>query len=138
MARFTIDGRAFAGRRIRITRGGSVLVDGRTQEGALQGRVEVHVTEGILESLEVHGDVHCGAVSGDVEAGGSVTCGDVGGDVDAGGSVTCGAVAGDVGAGGSVSCSDVNGDVDAGGSVSCTDVGGDVDAGGEVTINRRT
>ena len=123
MARFTIDSRSFVGSRIQITDRGNVLIDGVRQEGALHGKVEIHVIEGIIESLEAGGDVHCGVVSGDVEAGGSVTCGDVAGDVDAGGSVACGAV---------------TGDVDAGGSVTCGDVAGDVDAGGAVSINRRT
>jgi hypothetical protein len=117
MARITIDGRPFKGSRIEITSGGRVLIDGVTQEDTLHGRVEIHVIEGVIENLEVEGDVHCGIVSGDVDAGGSVTCGNVGGYVDAGGSVTCGTVGGYVDAGGSVTAGDVHGYIDAGGPV---------------------
>ena len=91
MARFTIDARPFTGSSIRITTSGSVQIDGVTHEGTVHGRIEVHVIEGVIEELEVDGDVHCGAVSGDVEAGGNVTCGDVGGEIDAGCNVVCGA-----------------------------------------------
>ena len=122
MARFTIDSRHISGSRIQITARGEVVIDGVRQEGTLQGRVEIHVVEGVVETLDVAGDVHCGTVSGNVDAGGSVTCGSVGGNVDAGSSVTCGAV---------------GGNVDAGGSVVCGDVYGSIDAGGQVTVSRR-
>src|SRR4029450_10696216 len=102
VATVTIDGRRFRGSRIEITERGQVLIDGVVEEDTLHGRVEIHVIEGVIEDLEVSGDVHCGTVKGDVDAGGSVTCGNVGGDVDAGTSVTCGAVGGDVDAGTSV------------------------------------
>jgi hypothetical protein len=123
MARVTIDDRPFSGSRIQITGRGEVLIDGVKQEDTLHGRVEVHVIEGVIENLDVDGDVHCTIVSGNVDAGGSVTCGNVGGNVDAGSNVTCGAV---------------GGNVDAGASVTCGDVHGNIDAGGEVTITRRT
>ena len=123
MASVTIDGRPFSGSRIQITGDGHVLIDGVPQEGTLHGKVEIHVIEGAIENLEVEGDVHCGIVSGNVDAGGSVTCGNVGGYVDAGSSVTCGAV---------------GGYVDAGGSVTAGDVHGYIDAGGPVTIARNT
>jgi hypothetical protein len=123
VATVTIDGRRFRCSSVQITERGQVLIDGAMEEDTLHGRVEIHVIEGTLENLEVAGDVHCGAVGGDVDAGGSITCGDVGGDVDAGTSVTCGAV---------------RGDVDAGTSVTCGDVGGSIDAGGEVTIHRQS
>lgn len=120
MARVTIDGRHFSGNRIQITDRGAVVIDGARQEDTLHGRVEIHVIEGVIENLDVAGDVHCGTVSGNVDAGGSVTCGNVGGNVDAGSSVTCGAVGGNVDAGGSVTCGDVHGGIDAGGQVSVT------------------
>lgn len=123
MARVTIDGRTFSGSRIQITGRGEVLIDGVRQEDSLHSRVEVHVIEGIVENLDVDGDVHCGIVSGNVDAGGSIMCGSVGGNVDAGNNVTCGAV---------------GGNVDAGGSVTCGDVQGSIDAGGEATVTRRT
>ena len=122
VARITIDGRPFTGRSVAITKRGKVLIDGVEQEDALHGQFELHVIEGVIENLEVDGDVHCGSVSGNVEAGGSVTCGNVGGNVDAGTSVTCG---------------DVGGEVDAGTSVACGDVHGNIDAGAGVTINSR-
>jgi hypothetical protein len=114
MARVTIDGRPFSGRRIQITNRGKVLVDAVMQEGTLLGRVELHVVEGVIENLEVDGDVHCGIVSGNVDARRSVTCGNVGGNVDAGTYVMCGAVGGNVDAGTSVTCGDVRGSIDAG------------------------
>src|SRR5262245_24001484 len=114
MARITIDGRAYSGNRVRITERGEVLIDDVRQEGSVRGRVEVHVVEGVLQSLQVSGDVHCGMVAGNVDAGKSVTCGWVGGNVDAGTNVICGAVGGNVDAGTSVTCGDVNGSVDAG------------------------
>jgi hypothetical protein len=120
MARITIDGRSFSGSHIQITGSGNVVIDGVTQEDTLQGRVEIHVVEGVIDNLEVDGDVHCGAVSGYVDAGGNVTCGNVGGYVDAGGNVVCGAVGGYVDAGGNVASGDVQGDIDAGGKVSIT------------------
>jgi hypothetical protein len=123
MTRVAIDGRAFSGSRIQITGRGEVIIDGVSQEDTLHGRIEVHVIEGVVENLDVDGDVHCGIVSGNVDAGGSVTCGNVGGNVDAGTNVTCGAV---------------GGNVDAGGSVTCGDVHGNIDAGGGVTVTRRT
>ena len=122
MARITIDDRAFSGSRVRITERGEVLIDDVKQGGSMQGRVEVRVVEGVLQNLEVAGNVHCGIVAGNVAAGKSVTCGAVGGNVDAGTNVICGAV---------------GGNVDAGTSVTCGNVSGSVDAGTGVTINRR-
>jgi hypothetical protein len=121
MARITINGRTFNGSCVQITKRGEVLIDGIEQESTLDGRVEVHVTEGVIQNLEVEGDVHCGIVGGNVDAGKSVTCGNVGGNVDAGTNVICGAV---------------GGNVDAGTSVTCGEVRGSVDAGTGVTINR--
>jgi hypothetical protein len=120
VARVTIDGRLFSGRKFQITDSGEVLIDGVMQEDTLHGRVELHVLEGVIENLNAGGDVHCGVVGGNVDAGGSVTCGDVGGNVDAGTNVNCGAI---------------GGNVDAGTSVACGEVGGSVDAGTGVTIN---
>jgi hypothetical protein len=113
LARVTIDGRPFSGRRFRITNRGKILVDGVMQEETLRGRVELHIVEGVVEHLEVDGDVHCGMVGGNVDAGKSVTCGSVGGNVDAGTNVLCGAVGGNVDAGTSVTCGDVRGSIDA-------------------------
>jgi hypothetical protein len=138
VASFTIDGRAFTGDSIQITDGGRVLIDGVLQEGTLLGRIEIHVMDGVIEKLEVNGDVHCGAVGGDLDVKGNVTCSDVSGDVEARGNVACGNIRGDVDAGGNVVCGAVDGDVRAGGGVTCGDVRGDVGAGGGVTINRRS
>jgi len=114
MARITIDGRAFSCNRVCITERGEVLIDDMRQEDCVQGRIELHIIEGVLHNLEVAGDVHCGMIAGNVNASKSVTCGAVGGNVDAGTSVICGAVGGNVDAGTSVTCGDVNGNVDAG------------------------
>jgi len=55
MAKITIDGRAFSCNCVRITERGEVLIDDMRQEDSVQGRVEVHVVEGVLQNLEVVG-----------------------------------------------------------------------------------
>lgn len=89
---------------------------------------------GEVQNLESCFAVHCGDVTGNVDAGGSVICGKVGGSVDAGGTVECANVESGVDAGGNITCGNVRGNVDAGGSVTCGSVSGDVDAGGSVVI----
>jgi len=118
VARLTIDGRDFSGNRIQIDSRGVVSIDGQTLEDTLHGRVEIHIVEGVIENLDVAGDVHCGLIKGNLDAGGDVSCGDVGGNVDAGADVTCRDVGGNVDAGSDVACGDVKGSIDAGGSVS--------------------
>lgn len=98
MAKFSLDGRDFVGRNITI-RNGRVTIDGVTVEGALQGVVELRITEGAIENVHTDAEVHCGDVTGNVKAGMSVTCGNVGGTVDAGMSVTCQDVHGNIDAG---------------------------------------
>jgi hypothetical protein len=68
-----------------------VGIGGATEEGTVQGCIEVHVIESVIDDLEADGDVYCGAVSGDVEASRTVTCGNVGGDVNTGANVICAA-----------------------------------------------
>ena len=100
--------------------------------GDVEGNVEAGTS---VECGDVKGDVHagtgvsCGDVEGNVEAGTSVECGDVKGDVHAGTDVSCGDVEGNVEAGNSIECGDVKGDVHAGTDVSCGDVEGNVEAG---------
>lgn len=102
MATINIDGRTFSGNNVTI-RNGRVIIDGKEQEGAVNGVVEVRVTEGILDKLETDASVTCGDVRGTVQAGGSVTCNNVGGTIQAGGSVTAkGRAGGTIMAGGSV------------------------------------
>lgn len=80
--------------------------------------LDIKVSAGIVANIECDGNVQCGYVEGDVDAGGSVQVqGGVGGDIDAGGSVVVKDVIGSVDAGGSVKAGDVHGAVDAGGSV---------------------
>lgn len=69
---------------------------------------------------------------GNVVVWGNLTCGDVRGDVDAGSHVSCGDIGGSVSAGSSVSCADVEKDVSAGSSVNCGDVNGNILAGSSV------
>lgn len=103
MATIIIDGARFDGNNISI-RNGRVTIDGKLQDGTLNGVVEVRVVEGILGRLECDAAVTCGEVRGDVSAGGSVTCENVGGGIQAGGSVKArGRAGGTIQAGGSVS-----------------------------------
>jgi hypothetical protein len=102
MAKITIDGKSFIGANVTI-RNGVISIDGKVQDGTLNGVVEIRIVEGVLEKLETDASVTCGAVSGDVAAGGSVNCESVGGDIRAGGSVNArGPAGGSIRAGGSV------------------------------------
>lgn len=92
--------------------------------------------EGPALNVESAISVHCGDVSGSVDAGANVCCGDVGSSVDAGANVSCGVVGGDIDAGMSVTCGDVGGDVDAGTTVECGHVEGDISAGGPVMTRK--
>jgi len=92
--------------------------------------------DGTVDGVLSCGNISCGDVMGDVDAGGNVSCGNVGGDVDAGGNINCGDVGGDVDAGTDVTCGNVGGDVDAGCTVECGQVGGNIDANGPVTIRK--
>jgi hypothetical protein len=98
MGQIEIDGRVFSGTSVEI-RGGKVIIDGKEQDGTLQGVVEVRITEGSPVSIRSDASVYCGAVSGDVDARMSVECGNVTGNVKAGMSVECGDIGGDVNAG---------------------------------------
>lgn len=124
MASIKVNGESFqiqsGGRNNIQIRNNRVWVDGKDVTGKDIGSACKIEWEGPLASLIVEGDVACGDVQGDVDAGGSVQCKDVGGFVDAGGSINCGNVKGNVDAGGSIICGNVGGEIDAGGSVSCT------------------
>lgn len=102
MNKITINGITFEvqGNNISI-HNGTVKVDGVEVKGGLSGRVDIKF-EGELASLRTDGNVECGNVQGNVDAGGSVHCGNIGGNVDAGGSVHGSGVHGDIDAGGSV------------------------------------
>lgn len=92
-----INGRQFSGSAIRIE-GGTIVVDGKPQEGKLVGNVSV-VVHGDCRIVEAEGDVTVnGKVIGGVKSmSGDVNCGDVGGDVfTMSGSVTCQHIAGSV------------------------------------------
>lgn len=101
MATIIIDGRRFTGNSVSIVNG-RVIIDGKPQDGALNGVVEIKITEGVLGHLTCDAAISCGKVEGNVTAGGSVSCDDVAGSVQAGGSVSCGKIGGSVLAGGSV------------------------------------
>lgn len=97
-----IDGKVFHGNNVTI-RNGTVIIDGKMQDGTVQGVVEIRIVEGVLGKLETDASVTCGEVRGDVSAGGSVTCANVGGAISAGGSVRAsGRAGGTINAGGSV------------------------------------
>ena len=86
MTTVTINGKTYQGNNITINNG-NVVIDGRQEDGQLNGVVEIRITEGNLDSLTTDASVNCGHVTGTVTAGGSVNCGSVGGNVSAGGSV---------------------------------------------------
>lgn len=69
-----------------VSRGGEIIVNGRSIASGLSGRVELAIT-GTVGSVEADGSVQCGDVGGNVSAGGSVTCRDVSGQASAGGSI---------------------------------------------------
>lgn len=97
-----IDGKVFAGNSISI-RNGRVTIDGKLQDGEVNGVVEVRITEGDPVSVSSDAGIHCGDVKGDVRAGMEVNCGTVGGNVNAGMSINCGDVSGNINAGMGVS-----------------------------------
>ena len=104
-------------------------------QGIGSTRVASEITfkyDGPALNVQSHFSVHCGNVTGNVDAGSRVECGNVGGDVDAGSRVECGNVEGSIDAGSRVDCHDVGGNIDAGSSITCGNVGGDASAGGNI------
>lgn len=97
-----INGRGFSGNNISIING-RVTIDGKSQEEAVNGVVEVRITEGTPVSVTSDAAIHCNDVAGNVRAGMEVNCGEVGGSVNAGMSINCGDVSGSVNAGMGVS-----------------------------------
>jgi hypothetical protein len=97
-----INGRSYSGSSVSIING-RVTIDGKPQEEAVSGVVEVRITEGSPVSVQSDATVRCLDVAGDVHAGMEVHCGSVGGNVRAGMGITCGDVSGDVTAGMGVS-----------------------------------
>lgn len=92
----TINGKSYSGSNVQI-RDGVVIVDGKNQEGILQGPITVFV-EGDAHNIETQsgditardvgsiqttsGDVSCGNVNGNIQTtSGDVSCGDVGGSI---------------------------------------------------------
>ena len=98
----TVNGKTYRGNSVEIRSDGKVVIDGKVQDDAVEGVVEVRVVEGRLNNLKTDGAVTCQNVEGNVSAGGSVRSGNVGGNVSSGGSARCGNVGGSVNAGGSV------------------------------------
>ncbi len=102
MNRITINGVTYEGVRSVSVVNGVVTIDGKCQDSAVSGVVEVRVLDGVLGELRTDASVTCGEVRGNVHARGSVKCDGVGGSVSAGGSVRCASVGGSIDAGGSV------------------------------------
>jgi hypothetical protein len=87
------------------------------KEGDKQARsIEVKY-EGPALDVECYGNLTCGNITGNANAGGGMHCGDVGGDVSCGGSLSCGDISSDVSCGGSLKCQEVHGAISAGGGV---------------------
>jgi len=101
MGTITINGSTFNGNNVSIING-VVTIDGKAQNGTVNGVVEIRIIEGAITNLTTDASVTCGKVDGDVQAGGSVNCDGIGGSINAGGSVRCDSVGGSVNAGGSV------------------------------------
>lgn len=103
MGSIMIDGKTYEGNCVSI-RDGVVSIDGKVQDGKVQGVVEVKVISGKIERLDTDASVSCGEVGGNIAAGGSVRVfGHVAGNVAAGGSVQAsGRLGGAISAGGSV------------------------------------
>ena len=93
-----INGKVFSGNNLSIING-LVIIDGKPQDGTVEGVVEVRITEGSPVSVQSDAAVHCDEVAGNVRAGMEVNCGNVGGSVNAGMGITCGDVSGDINAG---------------------------------------
>lgn len=105
-------GDIIAGRSITII-GNRIIVDGNEVTGEFGGKVELHILEGVVDTIESDGSVNAREVTGNITSGGSVNCDAVKGNVTAGGSVNCDDVGGSVKAGGSVNCDDIGGSVTA-------------------------
>jgi len=73
--------------------------------------------EGPALNVESYGNLSCGDVNGNANAGGSIHSGDINGSASCGGSMSCGDVGGSVNCGGSLTCSEISGPVSAGGGV---------------------
>lgn len=69
-----------------------------------------------------------------VESYGNLNCGDVNGNANAGASIHSGDINGNASCGGSMSCDDVGGNADCGGNLTCNEINGPVSAGGGVRI----
>ncbi len=100
-ANIKINGVSYTGNHITM-RNGVVIIDGVKQNQKVAGATEIRVSGGLV-SLTCDGDVKCGKVDGNVNAGGDVKCKAVQGKVNAGGDVECGKVGGNVNAGGDIS-----------------------------------
>ena len=92
--------------------------------------------QGDVLNVECDGNLKCGNVDNNVNAGESITCGDIKGNVKAGNGIECGAIDGNVDAGNSVTCGDVGGNVKSGSRVNCNSVNGDVNAGGSISMKK--
>lgn len=101
----TINGVTYSGSSsVIVTGDGTVIIDGkRADKHSTVERLRMRI-EGHIQNIEVHGDVTCDNIAGDVSAGGSVRCGNIGGSINAGGSVQAsGRIGqGSINAGGSV------------------------------------
>ncbi|OOM77267.1 hypothetical protein CLPUN_23840 [Clostridium puniceum] len=86
-------------------------------------------------NVECYGNLKCGDVLNNVDAGASVECYDIHGNVNSGHSVNCKDIGGNVDAGHSVTCGDIEGSVKCGSSINCKHISGSIDAGGKVNIS---
>lgn len=83
---------------------GKVIVNGKTVDDVSGAKEPVTIKwDGPLANLEVHGNVTCGDVHGNVNAGRDASCGNVNGSLTAGRDVSCGATRGPITAGRDVS-----------------------------------
>ncbi len=111
-----------------------LIYRGRTQltEEELCYMRFTYVHEG--EALDVYcpGNLECGDVNGNAQAGGSIECSDINGSAEAGEYINCEDIGGYARAGGNIDCGDIGGDATAACDLNCGDIGGDAVAGGHI------
>lgn len=104
--------------------------DGKLRIVAYIGRKLLKKGDSSSQSIEVKYE----GPALDVESYGNLTCGDVNGNANAGGSIHSDVINGSASCGGSMDCGNIGGSANCGGSLTCKEISGSVSAGGSVKI----
>ena len=104
--------------------------DGKLRIVAYIGRKLLKKGDPSSQSIEVKYE---GAAL-DVESYGNLTCGDVNGNANAGGTIHSDVINGSASCGGSMHCGNIGGSANCGGSLTCKEINGPVSSGGGVKI----